>query len=107
MPFSWARAGARLGPSMRVLLRCLTSKPFAPGVTAREHYLPAASCAGAAPPPPPRAHRNTPARPRAAPEPLALPLAQAPEVAAHLLRFDLAAGQVHVRRGDQPPLVAG
>ena len=38
---------------------------------------------------------------------LALPLAQAPEVAADLLGIDLAAGQVHVRAGDQAPLVAG
>ena len=38
---------------------------------------------------------------------LALPLAQAPQVALDLARVDLAAGQVHVRRLDQPPLVAG
>src|SRR3954469_25251033 len=101
MPLSWARAGARDGPSVRALLLCLRSKPFAPEVTAREHYLPAAASAGAAPAPPP------PAAPLRAPEPLALPLAQAREDAADLLRVDLPPGQVHVRRGDQPPLVAG
>ena len=35
----------------------------------------------------------------------ALPLGQAPEVAAHLLRVDLAPGQVHVRAADQALLV--
>ena len=39
-------------------------------------------------------------------EALALPLAEAPEVALDLLRVDLAAGQVHVRLGDQALLVA-
>src|SRR3954471_18667701 len=53
IPCSWARAAARDGPSVRALLLCLRSKPFAPEITAREHYLPAAASAGGAPPPPP------------------------------------------------------
>src|SRR3954449_3659467 len=100
MPLSWARAAARDGPSVRALLLCLRSKPFAPEVTAREHYLPAAASAGGAPPP--RAPgRGTPtSRPLRAPEALALPLAEAPEVAPDLLGIDLPAGEMHVRRRD-------
>ena len=39
-------------------------------------------------------------------QPLALPLAEAPEVALDLPRVDLAAGQVHVGLVDEPALVA-
>src|SRR4051794_41236966 len=39
-------------------------------------------------------------------EALALPAAEAPDVALDLARVDLAAGQVHVRARDQPALVA-
>ena len=46
-------------------------------------------------------------RGRAARQALALPLAQAPEVAADLPRIDLPPGQMHVGALDQPPLVAG
>src|SRR3954463_11372088 len=39
-------------------------------------------------------------------EALALPAAEAPDVALDLARVDLAAREVHVRRGDQAALVA-
>src|SRR3954447_1205041 len=91
MPLSWARAAAREGPSVRALLLCLRSKPFAPEVTAREHYLPAAASAGGAPPPPP------PPPPRRGP----------PAGAPPLLGAARPAGQVFVRGRDRPPLAAG
>ena len=77
MPFRYARAAARSRPSVRARERCLRS------ITLRRDWCP----------------------PRAL-EALALPAAEAPDVALDLARVDLAAGQVHVGAGDQPPLVA-
>ena len=101
MPLSWARAPARDGPSSSRRERCLRSKPFVLiGADTTRDRGGAASCALSA-------RGDAAGRARRAAQALALPLAQAPEVAAHLLGVDLAAGQVHVRGRDQVLLVAG
>src|ERR687889_179610 len=97
MPFRYARAAARLGPS----------------VTWRELYL-RSSAGGAVVTRRTRSWSWATARIRLASEvarpcpPAApLPLAQAPEVAPPLPRVDLAAGLVQVRPPDEAVLVAG
>src|SRR5690348_18420098 len=86
MPFRYARAAARSRPSVSARERCLRSWPADM---------------------PPSLRLGRPARrPAVALEALALPAAEAPDVALDLARIDLAAGQVHVGRADQAPLVA-
>src|SRR4051794_24311966 len=53
-----------------------------------------------------RASGGAALRPARALEALALPAPEAPDVALHLAWVDLAAGQMHVRAGDQPALIA-
>src|SRR5579859_6533818 len=90
MPLRKARAADRSGPSVRARLRCLGSSPAA---IAAALYLAGVRAGGR--------------RFGAGSEPAALPLRQAPQIAGHLVRIELAAGEVHVRRADEPPLVAG
>src|SRR5215210_1980600 len=93
IPWRYERAAARAGPSVSWRDWCLGSSLW-PSMTARTlsvrglGQLPGAG-AGA----------------RGACEPLALPAAQPPEVSLDLARVDLAARQVQVGLGDDPPLV--
>src|SRR5215212_6240473 len=97
MPLRYARAAARLGPSVTWRELCLRSCAGGAVVTGptRSWSWATASMRLASEVPRP----CTPAAP--------LPLAQAPEVAPDLPRVDLAAGLVHVRAPDQAVLVAG
>src|SRR6478609_4250468 len=80
MPFRYARAAARSRPSVRARERCFRSMW--------------------------RMLRGAGLGAPVALEALALPAAQAPDVALDLLRVDLSAREVHVRGGDQAALVA-
>src|SRR3954454_13075233 len=114
MPLSWARAAARAGPSTswRELWRRSNavveaamrgSEAYSGTAAARRRAsrpLGVGRAGGAA-----RGLRLAGAA-LGAGEPRALPLAEAPEVALGLAGIDLAARQVEVGLGDQPPLVA-
>src|SRR3954447_18011847 len=96
MPLRYARAAARLGPSVTWRQLCLRSCAGGAVVTGpTRSWSWAAASIGLA------SEVSRPCTP-AAP----LPLAQAPEVAPDLPRVDLAAGLVHVRPPDEAVLVA-
>ena len=87
--YRYERAAARSGPSTTTRLR----RRMSAAVRCRRAHD--ADAAG-----------SPPARPTRVPTgACALPLGQPPEVAAHLLRVDLAAREVHVGVADQPLLV--
>src|SRR3954462_13268588 len=94
MPFWYARSAALCGPSVRARLLCLRSKSAVSPM--RAPYPPSSALL-----------RGGPLLAGQAAQPRLLPLRQAPEVAAHLLGVDLAAGQVHVGLRDEVVLVAG
>src|SRR3954453_23100335 len=103
MPFSWARAAARCGPSVRARELCLRSRPVAlmAGTLATACGR-AGSGRGVG-----RAGRAGRAGGGAAGalEALALPAPEAPDVPVDRLRVDLPAREVHVGLRDQAPLV--
>src|SRR5919108_3927209 len=96
MPFRYARAAARLGPSVTWRELCLTSKPVS-AVTE-----PARSRASATTSIRLAQEVARPCHPAGS-----LPRTEAPEVAADRPGIDLAAGLVEVGPADQPLLVAG
>src|SRR3954452_7506814 len=97
MPLRYARAAARLGPSVTWRELCLRSSARGAVVTGwtRSWSWATASIRLA----------SEVARP--CPPAVPLPLAQAPEVATDLPRVDLAPGLVHFRPPDEAVLVAG
>src|SRR5918994_4543382 len=114
MPLSWARAAARCGPCRNARELCLGSS-LESGVvalmartlaTARRAARRAAAPAAPLPCAAPSVRGTDHVAPRGALEALALPAAEAPDVALEHLRVDLAAREVHVGLGDQAPLVA-
>src|SRR5437588_7809706 len=97
MPFRYARAGARSGPSVSARLRCLGSRLAIGGGTV-------AGGGGRS------ARRPWPGSggPFAgASHPTALPLRESPQVALDLVGIELAAREVHVGGRDQPAFVGG
>src|SRR5258707_723201 len=100
MPFRYARAAARSGPSVSARLRCLRS--IAAGTVATASRGAARRILS----PRRRVARTRPGGGRVA-HPRALPLGQAPKVALDLTRIDLAAREVHVGGPEQAALVAG
>src|SRR4029078_9037641 len=97
MPFSWARAAARLGPSVRARLRCLRSERTFVDI-AGSLSAPRRGGSGRA---------DVPFVAGGAAQPLLLPLPETPQIAADLLGVDLAPRQVHVRGADEPRLFPG
>src|SRR2546430_15860257 len=98
MPFRYARAGARSGPSVSARLRCLRSKLIGTG-TVSVGLLALREVVSAG--------RVDSCALRCVAHPGPFPLRKPPEVARDLGGIELAPGQMHVRGRDQPALVTG